>query len=147
MSEADDLLRAFQADPVGTYNAVGAELSAAGYQTTDPGVAQMYADWQTQRELAAYDATVSRFAPTTLTSTRTCFTNRWQPLTAIGTRRSRCTAPTSPRLCCDTGSTQRARRRPSSSNMPVHDYRAEGLSPQDALHRAIAEAASMARRR
>jgi hypothetical protein len=56
--EAEELWRAFQTDPVGTYERVGQELAAAGYVAEDPRVAELYAAYTQQQELAAYDAAI-----------------------------------------------------------------------------------------
>jgi hypothetical protein len=56
--EADRLWESFQTDPVGTYEAVTADMAAAGYPVGDPRVGEMYDAWKSERELAAYDATI-----------------------------------------------------------------------------------------
>lgn len=57
--EAEQLWRSFQADPVGTYQAIGSELAEAGVLPDDPRIAEMYADFEQQRNLAAYDAAIA----------------------------------------------------------------------------------------
>jgi hypothetical protein len=60
MSRADDIYAAIQADPVGVYQQLGAELEQYGYQTTDPRVAEMYASYNEQRDLQTYDAYIEQ---------------------------------------------------------------------------------------
>jgi hypothetical protein len=62
--EARALFDSYAADPVGTHQAISQELAQAGYQTQpeDPRLAEMYADYQRNNELLAYDAEVERLA-------------------------------------------------------------------------------------
>jgi hypothetical protein len=87
--EAQNLWDAFHQDPESTFRAIQAQLVDAGYsvgeanaaagealaaaqgpapaavaaaQTEDPRLAEMYADWTQQRELAAYDAQMAEIA-------------------------------------------------------------------------------------
>jgi hypothetical protein len=59
--EAQQLWNAFQTDPVGTYEQLKQALTAEGYIAPeyDPRVDEMYANWQHQSELKAYDAAIA----------------------------------------------------------------------------------------
>jgi hypothetical protein len=142
MSYGDELLAAFQADPAGAYAQIGAELEQAGYITrSDPRIDQMYADYQRQQELAAYDNAIAEVVSanpdvdpnrihTYVAAAEGDFEQALQLYRADTARvlstYSRVAAP---------------------AEDPAPDYRALGMTPQQGLHAAIEQATRMAKRR
>jgi hypothetical protein len=145
--EAEALWNAFATDPAGTYQAVGEQLRDAGIQTTDPRLAEMYNDWQSQRDLAAYDQQVEAICATNPDIDPNLFhqsvaaaNGDWDQ--AVQIYRANITR-TLQRYGVDPTVATAATEQP----MAAPDYRAEGLTPEQSLHRAIEEATRAARRR
>lgn len=144
MNEVESFYNAFRTDPVGAYHEVQSQLEAAGVITTeDPRVAQMYDEWSRQRDLAAYDAEVERIVSDPANSDINASRLALYVAASDGDfdEAVRLYRADAAQIMQDY-----AALRDDTTPTP-RDYRAEGLSPRDALNRAIEDAAAMRRGR
>ena len=139
--EADELWRAFQTDPVGTYEAIGHQLTQAGMRPDDPRLAEMYDEFTRQRNLAAYDAEIERIISDPANGDIN--PNRLHTYVAAADgdfeRAVQMYRADTAQIVAD--------YRLAPVEPAPRDYRAEGLSPQEALHRAIEDATAARRGR
>lgn len=138
--EAERLWNAFHTDPVGTYQAVGDQLAEAGLVATeDPRVAEMYADYQRQQELAAYDAEIEHIVNDPANADIN--PNRFHAFVAAANGDFQAAVEL---YRADALQVMQDYTAAGGDTTPApRDYRAEGLSPVDALHRAIEDATAM----
>jgi len=139
----EELWNLYNADPAGTHARLGAQLEAAGYippVAPDPRVEEMYRDY----ELQQYDAMMASI----VAANPDVNPNRLHAFIAVADgdidQALAMYRHDTTQTLLDYNAVPAASQEPA---IQPFDYKSAGLTPTEALHRAVEQAAAMKRRR